>query len=80
MRDMGLHVYRRTDGKRYIAHFSELRVSPITFFDETEQGVIEKAETWRSEQVENNEAAYIARQTALEKARAARKKKVKADE
>lgn len=74
LRDLPLHVYRRIDGAMYIAHFADLRVSPITFFDETEAGVIAKAEEWRTEQADRHEATYSARMDNIEKARAAREK------
>jgi hypothetical protein len=60
---------------RWIALFGDGEAFPIRFSGETESDVRARAEAFRADVIAKNEAAFIARQEAVEKARATRKAK-----
>lgn len=81
MRNARLCVYRQVsgDGPAFVAHFEPQKSYPMQFRGDTQEQVAERAEAFRADAIEKNEAAYVARQEGLAKARAARKAKVPAE-
>lgn len=79
IRDAELHIFERCDGgangPQHIARFWPYQTWPIFFAADGYFDVQWKAEDFRADVIAKNEAAVIARQEALAKARAARKKK-----
>lgn len=80
MRTARLCVYQQVagDGPAWVAHFEPHKTYPMQFRGDSQEQVTERAETFRAEAIEKNEAAYVARQEALAKSRAARKAKKEA--
>lgn len=74
MRNAQLCVYQQVsgDGPAFVAHFEPQKTYPMQFRGDTQEQVTERAESFRWEAIEKNEAAYSVRQKALEKARAAK--------
>jgi hypothetical protein len=64
----------REDEYRWLAMFGFGLDFPICFNGRSEAEVVAKAEAFRAETIERNEAAYRARRENAEKARAARAK------
>ncbi len=77
MRKARLCVYQQVlgDGPAFVAHFEPMKTYPMQFRGDSQEQVAERAEAFRRGAIEKNEAASVARQKALEKARAARKAK-----
>lgn len=79
IRELEIVSYRRSGqpeiGPEWIARFSPDKGWPILFQGDSQDEVISKAEAFREETIAKNEAAYIKRQEALVKARAAKKAK-----
>lgn len=77
IRALEIVAYRRSEqseiGPAWISRFSPDKGWPILFQGASEDEVIGKAEAFRSETIAKHEAAYIKRQEALQKARAAKK-------
>lgn len=78
LRDMALHVFERTDGLQWLAHFATVKKAPLIFTDPTQEGVTAKAEAWRAETVEKNEATYAARKRLAGQNKKRRKKEATA--
>lgn len=82
IRNLPVWVWQAPEGQqgpRWIAKFGPGHAFPIHFVGETEAEVRAKAEQFRAETIEQNEAAYIARQENIAKAREARLKRKSAD-
>jgi len=75
-RDAELHVFMRCNangkGASYLARFFPYDTYPVLFFAASHDAAIAKAETFRADTIAKYEAAFITRQQAVEKARAAR--------
>lgn len=71
-----LHTFKRRDhktgGVQWIARFHPYDTYPMFWHGETEEAAVGAAEAFRAEAIAKNEANYIAKQKALEKARAAK--------
>ena len=83
IRDATLNVWTddlRHDAYRCIAMFGLGRGFPIWFNGSTPEEARSKAEAFRAETIDRNEANYIAKQEALAIARASRAKGKRVDE
>lgn len=78
IRDLDVTAYQRSEksgvGPKWLARFYGAQNWPILFQGETEDEVVQKAEIFRSETIAKHEAAFVARQEALAKAREAKKR------
>jgi len=82
IRDAALHVFERTDdaaqGPRFMARFYPYSIYPVFFTGPTKDAAIASAEELRAEAIAKHEAAYILKQEAKAKAKAARDAKKEA--
>ena len=74
MRDIAVAVFQRIegDGPAFIAKFEPFKEYPIFFIGQTADAARETARNFAEDAVAKNEAAFIARQAAIEKGRSAR--------
>ena len=81
MRKARLCVYQQVsgDGPAFVAHFEPQRTYPMQFRGDSQEQVTQRAEDFRAEAIEKNEAAYVARQEGLAKFREARRAKEAAE-
>ena len=83
MRNAALHCFERIDsdgtGWSFIAQFHPYSVYPVFFPGKTAEAAIASAESFRADTLEKNERAFIAKKTAIEKARASRNIKARKD-
>jgi len=81
IRKAAVHTFMRhwneEGGVGFIARFHPYDTWPIFFHGSTESEVIEKAETFRTETIDQHEASYQNRMAGREKAKAARDRKAK---
>lgn len=82
IRGMRIHVFGRDaisdeGGVLFVARFFPYDKFPIFFSGNSAEQAREKAEDFRQDVIEKNEETYRKRMAALDKARAARKKKEK---
>ena len=77
MRDIAVTVFQRIegDGPAFIAKFEPFREYPIFFTGPTADAARESARQFADDAVAKNEAAFLARQEATEKARITRNAK-----
>jgi len=77
MRDIPITIFQRIegDGPAFISKFEPFKEYPIFFTGTTADEVRKSAKDFAEEAVAKNEEKFLARQVALEKARAARAKK-----
>ena len=77
MRDIPITIFWRIegDGPTFIAKFEPFKEYPIFFTGDTADEARKSARQFAEDAVAKNEANYISRLVALEKARATRKKK-----
>jgi hypothetical protein len=83
-RDAPLHVFERVDtldgGANYLARFYPYDTYPVFFSGKNEDAARAQAEAFRADAIAKNEASFITRQAALEKARQTRQAKKDAAE
>lgn len=75
IRKQTVRVFKEVGADFYLARFGTGREFPIIFSGANEHEARQAAEDFRADTLEKHEAAYVARQVALEKARAAKTKK-----
>ena len=79
IRKAELHTWGRIlpdgSGAQYISRFHPYDAWPIFFHGDTEAASIGKAETFRTETIDQNEQAYQNRMAGRDKAKAARDRK-----
>lgn len=79
IRNAPVHVFERRDvqegGYRWIAMLYPYRSYPMHFHGPTQEAVLQSVADFKADAIEKHEAKIIARQNALEKARAAKAKK-----
>ena len=78
IRNAEIRVFGQIDGPDFIGRFWPYDTYPILFIGKSADEVRSKMDAFVEETVAKNEAAFITRQAAIEKARAARKAKVTA--
>ena len=78
-RSLELHTFERKDhngsGPRWLAKFYPYTKFLVFFHGDTEADAVAEAEAFRADAIAKHEANYQSRMAAIEKARAARKKK-----
>jgi len=78
-RDAELHVFMRCNangkGASYLARFYPYDTYPVLFFAAQHDAAVEKAEQFRDDTIAKYEAAFVVRQEAAAKGRAARSAK-----
>lgn len=70
-----IRIFKRVDGPEHVGRFSPYDTYPVLFTGTSEADVRGKMEAFANEVAEKNETAFLNRKAAIEKARAARKKK-----
>lgn len=82
LRNIGIAVYERIegDGPGFIAKFEPFKEYPIFFTGATADAARQSALDFANDAVAKNEATFLARRAAIEKARAARAAKMGAAE